>query len=58
MANTDMTKKRLLEAEQNAAHWLYLGNKAAERGERDKAERHYERSQKWHDRMNQLLGNC
>jgi len=34
-----------------------LGNLAKERGEAAKAERHYERSQRWHDRMNEYLGN-
>jgi hypothetical protein len=47
----------LSKAERLAAHWLYLGNRASERGEQEKAERHYERAQRWHDRMNALLGN-
>ena len=50
-------KDRLAHATQMAAHWLHLGNVAAERRESELAERHYARSQKWHDRMNQLLGN-
>lgn len=45
------------ECESAAAYWLYLGNRAAERGEDEKAERHYEKSQTWHDRMNETLGN-
>ena len=49
--------KHLAEAEQKAAYWLYLGNLASERGEHEKAERHYAKSQKWHDLMNHLLGN-
>jgi len=52
----DMNKKAI-DAEQKAAHWLYLGNKAAERGEKAKAERHYEKAQKWQDAMNRALGN-
>ena len=46
-----------LEAQHLAALWLHRGNKASERGDQDLAERHYNRSQKWHDRMNELLGN-
>lgn len=45
------------EAEQKAAHWLYLGNVAAAKGQHEKAERHYSRCQKWHDKMNHHLGN-
>ena len=48
--------KEYREAERMAARWLYLGNRAAERGAKELAERHYARAQKWHDRMNTLLG--
>jgi len=48
--------EEMREAENMAAHWLYLGNRASERGENEKAERHYARAQKWHDKMNRLLG--
>lgn len=41
-----------------AAMWLNRANEAAERGEHEKAERHYERSQKWHDRMIELSGEA
>lgn len=54
---TRESKPRALEAEQKAAHWLHLGNLAKERGEHEKAERHFERSQKHHDDMNRFLGN-
>jgi hypothetical protein len=50
------TQSAALDAEQKAAHWLYLGNRASERGEREKAERHYARSQRWLDAMNRALG--
>lgn len=40
-----------------AGYWLHLGNVASEKGKLDLAERHYDRSQKWHYKMNQLLGN-
>jgi hypothetical protein len=49
--------ERAREAEQKAARWLHFGNLASERGDLEKAERHYERSQKWHDLMNIYLGN-
>lgn len=53
----DAHKVELQKAEQMAAKYLHLGNLASERGEKELAERHYVRSQWWHDRMNQLLGN-
>ena len=40
-----------------AEYFTYHGNKANERGDKELAERHYDRAQKWHDKMNQLLGN-
>ncbi len=49
--------QRMLSAERQAAYWLHLGNLASERGNKELAERHYARSQKWHDRMNKNLGN-
>jgi hypothetical protein len=50
-------RERLIEAEEKAGYWQHLGNLAAERGNHELAERHYERSQKWRDTMNRLLGN-
>ena len=50
-------RERLHKAEHMAALWLHRGNLARDRGEHEKAERHYMRSQKWHDEMNRLLGN-
>jgi len=49
--------ERISEATQLAEMWQYRGNKAAERKKYDLAERHYERSQRWRDEMNRLLGN-
>jgi len=49
--------KQLREAELMATRWLYYGNRAMERNDKDLAERHYARAQKWHDLMNRLLGN-
>lgn len=52
-----MNHDEIQNASDMAGMWLYRGNRAAERGEYEKAERHYERSQKWVDKMNRLLGN-
>ena len=46
-----------IDAEEKAGYWLSLGNQAAERGEHEKAERHYAKAQRWQDRMNRILGN-
>lgn len=55
---TDETRKeKILHAEAMAAYWLSLGNEAEERGEKEKAERHFERAEKWQDKMNELLGD-
>ena len=48
-------EEQIRDAEQMAAMWLHRGNLAAERGDKEKAERHYDRAQKWHDRMNELI---
>lgn len=48
---------QLIQAEQMAGHWLALENQASEQGKHGLAERHYARAQKWHDKMNRLLGN-
>ena len=50
-------RDQLRHATEMAGLWLYRGNVARERGQMELAERHYERSQKWHDKMNELLGN-
>ena len=47
-----------MDEEQLAAYWLHLGNLARERGEVEKAERHYARAQKHHDLMNEYLGRA
>lgn len=47
----------LQHATEMAELWQYRGNRAVERGDEELAERHYERSQKWRDKMNRLLGN-
>jgi len=49
--------QQMLSAKRQAAYWLALGNLATEISQKELAERHYARSQKWHDRMNKYLGN-
>lgn len=49
-------KEQIQEATEKAGYWLHLGNLASERGDDEKAERHYARSQKWHDLMIDLSG--
>lgn len=48
---------KLIHCSEMAGYWLHLGNLASEKGKLETAERHYEKSQKWHDKMNELLGN-
>ena len=57
MTTKDTSGDRLVSATEKAAKYQHLGNLAAERGQKEKAERHYEQSQKWRDKMNKLLGN-
>ena len=40
-----------------SSKWLADGNAAEERGQKEKAERCFEKSQYWLDRLNKLLGN-
>ena len=51
-------KKAIIEAEQKAGYWLALGREAEERGEAEKAERHYTRSEKWLSKLNRLEGKA
>lgn len=53
-----MTAASLIRAEQLASKYLGDANEASERGQKAKAERLYEKSQYWLDRMNKLLGNA
>lgn len=45
--NVAKTHDELQHAIEMAELWQYRGNRASERGDYDKAKRHYERSQKW-----------
>lgn len=51
-------KAKIIEAEMRGSHWLAEGNAAAERGQHEKAERLYAKSQYWLDRYNRLVGNA
>jgi len=48
--------ERALDAEVKASQWLADGNQAAEAGQREKAERCFEKAQFWLDRANLLSG--
>ena len=50
-------KEKIIEAEIRGSHFLAEGNEAAERGQHDKAEKLYAKSQYWLDRFNKLSGN-
>lgn len=52
-----MESKALQTATERASDWQYKGNVALERGDRVAAEKAFEKSQYWRDRMNRLLGN-
>lgn len=53
-----MMDAKLIEAEQRSSHWLAEANLAAEKGQNEKAERLYSKSQFWLDRYNKLAGNA
>lgn len=50
-------QERITDADQRGCSYLADANEAAERGEREKADRLYEKGQFWLDRLNKLLGN-
>ncbi|RWX72575.1 hypothetical protein [Mesorhizobium sp. M2A.F.Ca.ET.039.01.1.1] len=50
--------ERLIQAEVLGSRYLADGNEAAERGDHDKAEKLYDKSQFWLDRYNKLAGNA
>lgn len=60
MAKAKRTKtlvERIAEADARGGDWLARANQAAERGEKEKAERMYAKGQKWLDLSNKLHGN-
>lgn len=56
MATKATQNDDLYRAHQMASHWLYLANKAAERGDHELEQRHLGRSQKWLDKLTVLEG--
>jgi hypothetical protein len=52
-----MTNEKAIQFEVKAARWLHEANLASEKGKKEQAEKLYKKSQYWHDKMNQALGN-
>ena len=50
--------EKIAHADEMGSRWLAAANEAAERGQHEKAERLYQKSQFWLDRANKLLGNA
>ncbi len=53
---TKTLNERIADADEKGNNWLARANAASERGEHDKAERMYEKGQKWLDLSNKLRG--
>jgi len=58
MLASSAAHEKMIEAEMRGSHWLAEANQAAERGNHDKAEKLYAKSQFWLDRYNKLAGNA
>jgi hypothetical protein len=50
--------EKIADADAMGSNWLYRANLAAERGEKEKAERMYAKVQKWLDLSNKLRGDA
>lgn len=55
---TKTKEERMIEADERGSRYLADANEAAERGQKAKAERLYEKGQFWLDRYNKLAGNA
>ena len=53
---TKTLNDRIADADIKGNNWLSRANQASERGEHEKAERMYEKGQKWLDLSNKLRG--
>jgi hypothetical protein len=53
---TSADAERIAHADAMASMWINRGNEANEREQFGKAERHFEKAQKWLDRSNELRG--
>jgi len=49
-------REKAIEAETRGSHWRAEGNAAAERGDKARADRCYEKAQFWLDRFNKITG--
>lgn len=56
MAKT--TREKMIDAEVRGGRYLADANEAAERGDKVKAEKLYDKAQYWLDRYNKLAGNA
>lgn len=57
IAAATLLARKIIEADERGGHWLAEANQAAERGQYEKAEKLYDKSQFWLDRSNKLRGN-
>jgi hypothetical protein len=53
---TKTLSEKIADADMKGSNWLARANQAAERGDHEKAERMYEKGQKWLDLSNKLRG--
>jgi len=51
-------QERIMEAEVRGSAWLAEGNQALERGQKQKAQKYFDKAQFWLDRYNKLAGNA
>lgn len=56
--NKRTVQERIVDADDRGNRYLADANEAAEKGNKAKAERLYEKGQYWLDLSNQLRGNC
>lgn len=54
MSNTKTNRQKFIDAMERCNDWLAKANEASERGNTDKAEKLYAKSQFWLDRANNL----
>ena len=53
-----MAKLTVHDYSARASHWLAEGNQAAERGNKAKAEKCYDKAQFWHDKATKARGDA
>lgn len=57
LKNENDLRRRILNAEVRAGKWLGDGNEYNDAGNKEMAEKCYQKAQFWHDRYNKLVGN-